>query len=152
QAIQRTTAREHAVTVATRSDGRFVEIEVTDTGVGVPEENRDRIWEPFFTTKSADTGTGLGLSISREIVERAGGTIPLESPVPGRDPPDGARFSIVLPAAGQPEVATPISSPLPRVPARRVRVLLVEDEAPLAKALAEELARLHDVTVAGGAE
>ncbi len=152
QAIQRTAAREHSVSVVTRSDGRFVEIEVTDTGVGVPEENQDRIWEPFFTTKSADTGTGLGLSISREIIERAGGTIQLESPVVGREPMSGARFRIVLPAAGQIDVATPISSPLPRVPARRVRVLLVEDEAPLAKALAEELARLHDVTVADGAE
>ena len=67
QAIPKTYAAEHVVSVATRSDGTTVEIEVRDTGVGIAEENMPRIWQPFFTTKSPDVGTGLGLSISREI-------------------------------------------------------------------------------------
>src|SRR5262249_23248004 len=79
QAIPKTYDRSHTVTVATRSDGRNVEIDVRDTGVGISEENVSRIWAPFFTTKSPDVGTGLGLSISREIVERAGGSISAES-------------------------------------------------------------------------
>lgn len=145
-------ARDHTVTVETRSDGRTVEIVVTDTGVGIPEENLARIWAPFFTTKGPEVGTGLGLSISREIIERAGGRITAESPVPGSDPPCGARFVISLPAAGRTEEATPIASPLPRLVSKRARVLIVEDEASLARALSEQIGRVHHVTVAPSAD
>ena len=150
QAIPKSYEHAHSVRVATVSDGSTVEIEVTDTGVGIAPGDLARIWTPFFTTKAPDTGTGLGLSISREIVERAGGTIRVESPV--GDPPRGASFVISLPAAGRRAVSTPVSSPLPRVPTRRAKVLLVEDEAALARALSEEISRVHDVTVADGAE
>jgi PAS domain S-box-containing protein len=150
QAIQKTLARDHTVTVGTRSDGRVVEIDVRDTGVGIAEDNLSRIWQPFFTTKGPD-GTGLGLSISREIIERAGGTIRAESPAVLGGPGDGARFVISLPAAGRGDAVTPISSPLPRMPPERVSVLVVEDEASLARALAEELGRMHEVVVAEGA-
>jgi signal transduction histidine kinase/CheY-like chemotaxis protein len=189
QAIPKSYAGEHHVTVATRSDGRTVEIEVRDTGVGIPEENLARIWQPFFTTKSPDVGTGLGLSISREIVERAGGTIHVESPVAmgepvtmgetpkppaqsvtmgetpkppaqpvrhpaaGAAPLPGARFVIRLPAAGRSEATLPPPpSPLPADAPPAARVLIVEDEATLARALAEEIGRQHEVVVAGGAE
>jgi PAS domain S-box-containing protein len=174
QAIPKSYAAEHVVSVATRSDGATVEIEVRDTGVGIPEENMPRIWQPFFTTKSPDVGTGLGLSISREIVERAGGTIYAESPIAesavahpagvgvGLSEPElsntpprpkfGTRFVIALPAAGNREPAPPRSAPNPGYSPPRVNVLIVEDEAPLARALAEEIGRLHEVSVAGGAE
>ncbi|AUX23755.1 two-component hybrid sensor and regulator [Sorangium cellulosum] len=145
-------AREQTVTVETRSDGRTVEIVVTDTGAGIAEENLARIWAPFFTTKGPEFGTGLGLSISREIIERAGGRITAESPVPGSDPPCGARFVISLPAAGRAEEETPIASPLPRLVSKRARVLIVEDEASLARALSEQLGRVHQVTVAPSAD
>jgi PAS domain S-box-containing protein len=152
QAIPRSYAGEHAITVSTRSDGLTVEIEVRDTGVGIAEENMARIWQPFFTTKSADVGTGLGLSISREIVERAGGTIIVESPIALTEPPSGTRFVITLPAAGLHEPVQAPSSPLPGFLPPRAKVLVVEDEAALARALAEEIGRRHEVTVAGGAE
>ena len=153
QAIPKAYGRDQGITVSTRSDGRTVEIEVRDTGVGIPAEILARIWQPFFTTKSAEAGTGLGLSISREIVERAGGQFWAESPVApvaGDDPARpscGARFVISLPAAGRGEVITPITSPLPRTLSARVRVLVVEDEPSLARALGDELGRLHQVTV-----
>jgi CheY-like chemotaxis protein len=157
QAIPKAYGRDQSITVSTRSDGRAVEIEVRDTGVGIAPEILARIWQPFFTTKHADLGTGLGLSISREIVERAGGQIWAESPPPpleGDDPAraaSGARFVISLPAAGRGELITPATSPLPRTLSARVKVLVVEDEASLARALGDELGRLHQVTVVSGA-
>ncbi len=68
-----------------------VEITVTDTGVGIPVEDMDRIFEPFFTSKEG--GTGLGLAISRQIVVDHGGTLTCES-VPGV----GTTFRLTLPA------------------------------------------------------
>jgi len=166
QAIPKANAREHAVTVSTRSDGNVVTIEVRDTGVGVPREIIDRIWQPFFTTKSPEAGTGLGLSISREIVERAGGEIWVESPVPAGAVPGvpssegasqggaarGARFVIALPVPGAEEVPKPIASPVPRMPSTRARVLIVEDEPALARALSSEIGRFHEVDTACSAE
>ncbi len=69
---------------------RFVEIAVSDTGVGIPPEDLERIFEPFFTRR--DGGTGLGLAISREIAVGHGGTLLCES-VPGR----GSTFRLTLP-------------------------------------------------------
>ncbi|RJQ56741.1 MAG: response regulator [Nitrospiraceae bacterium] len=62
----------------TADDGRFVRITFQDNGIGIPEGIRDRIMDPFFTTKSAE-GTGLGLSISHGIISDHGGRIKIES-------------------------------------------------------------------------
>jgi PAS domain S-box-containing protein len=150
QAIPKTVSREnHEITVQTRTDGRVVEIEVRDTGVGIPRESLARIWQPFFSTKPPEAGTGLGLSICRDIVERAGGVITAQSPAPGTDPPRGARFVVVLPAAVAGSEPPPVSAgPGSRGAEGPARVLLVEDEAALARALAEELGRVHEVVVA----
>ena len=74
------------------SDGRNqIEISISDTGPGIPENVRSRIFEPFFTTKN-HKGTGLGLAIAKRIVTRHNGTIDINS-VPG-----GSVFLVVLPA------------------------------------------------------
>lgn len=73
--------------------GRFVLLEVSDTGVGMDEDTRGRIFEPFFTTKSK--GTGLGLAVVRQITERVGGLIRVES-APGR----GTTFRVLFPRVG----------------------------------------------------
>lgn len=67
---------------------------VDDDGPGVPDHLRDRIFEPFFTSKAADHGTGLGLAISRRLVQAAGGTLTVD-----RSPDNGARFAVSLPLA-----------------------------------------------------
>lgn len=69
---------------------RIVTIDVTDTGPGIPEEIRDKIFSPYFTTKSG--GTGLGLPTTRRIIEAHGGRLELYSEVG-----QGSSFRIVLP-------------------------------------------------------
>lgn len=69
------------LTIKTRlSDGKYAEIEFTDTGCGIPPERMSRIFEPFFTTKT-DRGVGLGLSISQSIITRHNGFISVQSEV-----------------------------------------------------------------------
>jgi len=66
--------------VTTRGLGGEVEIRVRDNGTGIPPESRDRLFQPFFTTKPTGEGTGLGLSISYDIVtQQHGGTISVDS-------------------------------------------------------------------------
>jgi signal transduction histidine kinase len=73
---------EPALTVTTRDLGEAVEVRVRDNGVGVPPEIRDKLFQPFFTTKPTGEGTGLGLSISYDIVTHEhGGTIKVVSEV-----------------------------------------------------------------------
>lgn len=84
----RVTIRAHAI------DGARVRIEVEDDGPGVAAEVRDRLFEPFVTTKDVGEGTGLGLAVCRGLVESAGGEIGLDAAYDG-----GARFYVVLPAS-----------------------------------------------------
>jgi two-component system NtrC family sensor kinase len=66
--------------VATRDLGDSVEIRVRDNGIGIAPEHRDRLFQPFFTTKPTGEGTGLGLSISYDIItQQHGGTIAVDS-------------------------------------------------------------------------
>jgi signal transduction histidine kinase len=71
-------------------DGNFVKIEVADTGVGISEENLDKIFEPYFSTK--ETGTGLGLAIVKKTVDDHNGTIAVESELN-----EGTKFTVRLP-------------------------------------------------------
>ncbi len=73
-------------------EGRWLEIAMTDTGIGITEESKKRIFEPFFTTKRMGEGTGLGLAICEKIVKEHSGRIELESEV-GK----GSTFFISLP-------------------------------------------------------
>ena len=79
-----------------RAGDRMVRIEIRDTGLGIPAEHIDSIWDPFFTTKPVGKGTGLGLSITQRIVQRHGGSIRVES-----EPGHGACFIVELPIQGQ---------------------------------------------------
>jgi two-component system, NtrC family, sensor kinase len=70
------------ITVTTKSNkDDAIEIEVTDTGSGIPAENLNKIFTPFFSTKPQGKGTGLGLAICRGIIERLGGSISVTSDV-----------------------------------------------------------------------
>jgi PAS domain S-box-containing protein len=62
------TGERGTITITTRHDGDFVEVSFADTGTGIPEEVRDKVLDPFFTTKAVGKGTGQGLSIAHSIV------------------------------------------------------------------------------------
>jgi len=85
-----------ALTFATGLANEYAELQVSDTGDGIPEERLIRIFEPFYTTKQA--GTGLGLSIARAILETYGGSI-----CAGNRPEGGAVFRVALPLAHREE-------------------------------------------------
>jgi GAF domain-containing protein len=81
------------LTVRTREDSDAVEIRVRDNGTGIPPEVKDRLFQPFFTTKPTGEGTGLGLSISYDIItQQHGGTITVES-----EPGSYTEFTVRLP-------------------------------------------------------
>jgi signal transduction histidine kinase len=78
--------------VRTGCDDEHVWIEVEDNGCGIPAENLQRIFHPFFTTKPVGKGTGLGLSLSYNIVQKHGGNIDVKSEVG-----HGSIFRVTLP-------------------------------------------------------
>ena len=88
------------LTVTSRAVGTQVEIEIADTGPGIPPEHLSRILDPFFTTK--EKGTGLGLSVVYGIIERHGGTIDIQSEVG-----QGTTVFIRVPVAGAPGSPSP---------------------------------------------
>jgi PAS domain S-box-containing protein len=143
QAIPEGSPEEHRISVTARSRGESIVVEVVDTGAGIAPELRERIFEPFFTTKPVGVGTGLGLSIATSIVESAGGTVEVESEVG-----HGATFRVVLPAARVEAAPVPggEARPGPAAPARR-RVLVIDDEPLVRRALERQLEAFHQVDV-----
>lgn len=109
--------------------GKCVLLSVSDTGCGIPEEVRTRIFEPFYTTKPPGKGTGLGLSTCNAIVAQMGGRITVESEVG-----TGTTFTIAIPRA--PVDQFPIVDG--NESARIKTVLLVEDE-PAVRQMAQEV-------------
>ncbi len=84
---------EPTLKVATRDLGDAVEFRVRDNGIGIPPDIRDKLFQPFFTTKPTGEGTGLGLSITWDIVTKAhAGTITVDS-----EPGDHTEFTVMLP-------------------------------------------------------
>jgi signal transduction histidine kinase len=87
------------VKVSTKNIGNKIEIKVSDNGPGIPDAIKDKIFQPFFTTKPTGQGTGLGLSLSYDIVKAHGGEISVRSSVGNESPVlnGGTEFIISLP-------------------------------------------------------
>jgi PAS domain S-box-containing protein len=87
------------LTISANCSDNMVNISFTDTGPGIPPENRDKIFEPFFTTKKVGEGTGLGLSVSYAIVSKFGGDLRVKSQTSAEDGKSGTTFTVLLPVA-----------------------------------------------------
>ncbi|MBN2080011.1 MAG: response regulator [Spirochaetes bacterium] len=106
-------------------NGSWTRIRVIDNGVGIPEESRARIFEPFYTTKNTGGGSGLGLAISYGIIRQHGGFISVDE-----RPGGGSVFSVFLPLAGDQAPSRhdfPVSQ-VHDVPPRRETILVIDDE------------------------
>ena len=114
--------------------GRYVRIEIADTGPGISREIKDRIFEPYFTTKKMGEGTGLGLSVTLGIVERHGGAIDVES-ASGK----GTVFRVFLPLT-EPAAAPKKKRPRKLPGGAGERILLVDDDPLLLDAVGKHLA------------
>jgi CheY-like chemotaxis protein len=149
-AIPEGAAERNQIRVAARDDGQgHVDIEVRDTGSGIAPENLARIFDPFFTTKPVGVGTGLGLAIVQRIVTDHGGHVTVESEV-GR----GTTVRVMLPAARRPDTRMPVSppGPAPAVTPLRPRVLVIDDEVQVLRAIQRNLGSTHEVIALTRAE
>ncbi len=106
--------------------GTYLRISVRDTGNGIPEEIRERVFDPFFSTKPTGEGTGMGLAVVKGIVDALGGDIAVETTIG-----EGTTFHVALPMVDAPpiEEATVWQAP----PSAGERILFVDDEHNIAK-------------------
>ncbi|MDH3251526.1 MAG: ATP-binding protein, partial [Ignavibacteria bacterium] len=145
QAMNRDVGRDVSPKLLSADASHCVELRVSDTGVGIPENVLERIFDPFFTTKDKGMGTGLGLSIVFKVIRNHGGSIIVDS-TEGK----GTTFSIYLPAVELLET-TEFSYEEPGLVAgNNELILFVDDDEPtreLARELLEEQG--YKVLVAG---
>jgi len=121
-------------------EARWVELDVLDTGTGIPEDRLDRVFEPFYTSKEVGQGTGMGLAMVYGIVQSHSGRIRVEN-----RPGGGAGFHIRFPALGAGTAVAPEERPV----FGRGRILVVDDESFARDAASELLTSLgYTVTTA----
>jgi len=127
--------QERIVTTSVLAGGRYIRLQVRDTGVGIAAHVLERIFDPFFTTKEVGVGTGLGLSLVHGIVTDLGGGIDIESRVG-----EGSTFTVYMP--WQNNVAAPPAVAEKVQPGTGEIILLVDDEETLVRLGEEMIAEL----------
>ena len=115
--------------------GRHVNLTVSDTGHGIPEEDIDRIFNPYYTTKEVGKGTGMGLAVVHSIVKEHNGIITVKSK-PGK----GTTFSIFFPSVEKDVVME--SEPADKLPRGKEKILFIDDEHSMVNIARQRLERL----------
>jgi PAS domain S-box-containing protein len=124
--------------------GRYVSVQVTDTGTGMDEKTLEHAFDPFFTTKAPGEGTGLGLSMVYGTVQNHGGRVFIES-----EPGKGTTVTIQLPQIEGEKTDVRADTALPDTPLPSKTILVVDDEALLRTSARRQLLRLgHRVILA----
>jgi CheY-like chemotaxis protein len=120
--------------------GEFIRIDIQDTGIGIPDQDMNKIFDPYFTTKQK--GSGLGLATSFSIIKYHGGLIEVNSELN-----KGSTFSIYLPASKDAEFPDDTASPA--LSAKRGRILIMDDEALVRNVVKEMIVALgHELKCA----
>ncbi|MCA9644441.1 MAG: hypothetical protein H6718_10880 [Polyangiaceae bacterium] len=132
QALPEREPRASRITITTRVAGPWVSIEISDNGVGIDPESRERVFEPFYTTKPAGVGTGLGLSICHGIVESLEGRIVVES-----DVGIGTTFRVLLPHGDD---SLQVQTQPPKSSAQSIAVVADDDVVEVIKSALEDYA------------
>jgi nitrogen-specific signal transduction histidine kinase/CheY-like chemotaxis protein len=117
------------------SPGRYVNLTVSDTGHGISQEDIDRIFDPYFTTKEIGKGTGMGLAVVHGIVKDHNGIVAVKSEL-GK----GTTFSILIPAIDKKAVVEPQADE--KLPTGSERILFIDDEASITRLGRQSLERL----------
>jgi len=135
QALPSGPSHANRIWIRTADHGDVVVIEVADNGAGVRPEHRERIFEPFQTTKEIGEGSGLGLFVCRNIVNAWSGQVTVDE-----RPGGGARFRVELPAAREAEsTRSPESDSAPPPPPAPGHVMIVDDDPRVARILCVQL-------------
>jgi CheY-like chemotaxis protein len=124
------------IVIETADVGQVVMLSVSDTGSGMDDETRARLFEPYFTTKEPGRGTGLGLATVHDIVTQFGGQISVLS-----DAGSGSAFKIYLPRVD--ETIAPLAAPR----LSGAQTVLVVDDEPEVRDLIREILQLQDYVV-----
>jgi two-component system, cell cycle sensor histidine kinase and response regulator CckA len=114
--------------------GPYVKLLLRDEGVGMDEETRAHIFEPYFTTKEVGKGAGLGLATVHGIIRQSGGDIHVES-----EPGKGTTFTVWLPRAAEPRPSREPAELVLDAPPGEETILVVEDEEPVLNLVKETL-------------
>jgi PAS domain S-box-containing protein len=125
-------AEAQSVSRGTLFPGPYIRLVIKDTGVGIPPDVVERMFDPFFTTRGVGKGTGLGLSLVHGIVTDLGGAIDVKSVIG-----EGTSFEIWLPVTT--EVGKPTVEAVRELPRGRGETVLIVDDEPMLVALAEEM-------------
>ena len=138
--------------IGSASPGPHVVLEISDNGAGIAPAHRDRIFEPYFTTKTKgpDRGTGLGLATVLGIVELHGGSIEVDGGLDGR----GTTMRVFLPSSRKPAEAVRAPSPTRVAEPGTGTLLVIDDDAIVRRAVTRALESLGYTTIeaTGGAE
>lgn len=137
----------HLLKLESQPVGEYIQLKITDNGIGMDLETQKRIFEPFFTTKEPHHGTGLGLATVYGIVKQSNGYVWVES-----SPGMGTTFKVQFPRIDQPAQSL-VKEEVGIMPTGIETILLVEDEEPIRRAAVEVLTVLgYQVLEAAGGQ
>ncbi len=120
--------------------GKYLRLEISDTGIGMDSQTRKKIFEPYFTTKDAGEGTGLGLAVVHGIITSHNGQIHVYS-----EPGQGTTFNVYLPIVTEVSPASPVNG-TKEITGGNERILFIDDEEKLTQ-MAEDFFTGYGYTI-----